>query len=450
MSGIMLNILGASFGGGVPVGYLAALTSPLGTAVERGNLALRDNTLIVTCSTSTGAGVVQLTALKLSLDADIVWQTLISDGADSPLPVQTAIDSAGNVVVAGEQFVSFNGFFMAFVVKFDSSGVLQWQRRILGNTKFNAVAVDSSNDIYCTGDGRLFSSTLVDVYMAKYDAAGAIQYRRNIGDTGTGAQEFSLGIAVDANNFVIAGEADAANRDALLLICTKAAGDTVNFTTRRDADNAGFQRGTAIVAGETDGVFYFGMNTHATTSAASKSTQVIARQVVGVGATWSTFFQAASTFNITVASLCMDPSNTHVYACGSSTNGVSTGVQLSKFNIATGDLVWQRSLFASAGAISGSSVKVDSFDNLYVSFTSSFNGANSAFVLKMPGSGAGAGNSVTLGGRTYTYAATTHTATSSFLTVGAFTRPNQTFTQASTVTTAAVGTSTLAITDEAL
>lgn len=450
MSGIMLNILGASFGEGVPVGYLAALTSPLGTAVQNGKLALRDNALIVTCSTSTGAGVVQLTTLKLSLDADIVWQTLISNGADSPQPFQTAIDSAGNVVVAGQQFVSFNNIFMAFVVKFDGDGVLQWQRRILGNTKFNAVAIDSSNDIYCTGDGRRFNPTLVDVYMAKYDPAGTLQYVRNIGNTGTVLQEFSRGIAVDATNFAIAGEAVVANQDALLLICTKATGDTVNFTAQRDAGNAGFQRGTAIVVGETDGVFYFGINTHATVSAASKSTQVITRQVVGVGATWSTFLEAASNFNVTVASLCMDPSNTHVYACGSFQNSVSTGVQLSKFDTATGDLVWQRSLFSSAGAITGTSVKVDSFDNLYVSVTSSFNGVNSAFVLKMPGSGAGAGNSVTLGGSTYTYAATTHTATSQFLTVGAFTRPNTALTETSTVTTAAVGTSTLAITNEAL
>lgn len=453
MSGIMLNILAASVGGGAPVGYLAALTNPNGTAVQRGILAMRDDVLAVTCATVTGAGVNQLTVLKLTLDAEIVWQTLISDGADGPRPNNLHIDSAGGVVVVGDQFVSFNNFRMAFVAKFNSSGVLQWQRRILGNSSFNAVAIDSSDDIYCAGEGRLFSASLTDAYMAKYDAAGAIQYRRNIGDTGGGGtrQETAFDIAVDVNNFLIAGAADDANRDAALFLCAKSTGNTVNLSLQKDALNAGYQQGAAIVAGEANGIFYYAVQTHVNTSPISKASQIISRQVTGVGVTWSTRLEASGSLSIVVSNLCMDSDHTHVYVSAGVSNASGLfGVQLSKFDAATGDLVWQRSLFPSAGSIIANSIQVDSLDNMYVSFTSEFNGVTSPFILKMPGSGAGTGNSVPFGGRTYTYAATAHAVTSSFLTVVASTLPNQLFTQSSIVTTATEAASTLTITDEAL
>ena len=96
----------------------------------------------------------------------------------------------GNVIGVGNfRF----GSYQAVIVAYNSSGTLQWQRRITNSgSSFSGVATDSSNNIYAvgTGDGS-------GVLIVKYNSSGTIQWQRSI--TG-GSLAGAYGITIDSTD----------------------------------------------------------------------------------------------------------------------------------------------------------------------------------------------------------------------------------------------------------
>jgi hypothetical protein len=123
----------------------------------------------------------------------------------------------------------------------------------------------------------------------------------------------------------------------------------------------------------------------------------------------------------------MDPSNTHVYVVGVTTNAAQTLTQvlINKWTTA-GSLVWQRSITSPTQDLSNPRIAVDSFDNIYVSFLSSphLNGLR-GLVLKMPGDGSGSGNFATIDGFRYDYVTTSLTTPADALTISTNSRGTQ-------------------------
>ena len=71
---------------------------------------------------------------------------------------KVVVDSSDNVYVCGESYTSGTG---ALIVKYDSSGTIQWQRK-LGGSSHSAngfgIAIDSSDNLYITGSIYYISS----------------------------------------------------------------------------------------------------------------------------------------------------------------------------------------------------------------------------------------------------------------------------------------------------
>jgi hypothetical protein len=455
MSGI-LNVLLTSFGGGpAPVGFFASITNPNGAEVSAPYLVIKSDQLNLSVGTS-ASGTTQLTVLRLALDGTVTWQTTLADGSDYPFGGGIDIDSAGNVVIAGGKYDSFNTIFTGYVIKLNSSGVVQWQRRINGNTQFYAVAVDASDSLYCVGTGNLFTTATSDMYVAKFDSSGTIQYRRNIGATST-FSETAYSVAIrSTSEFVMTGINGSGGfvfYDGHALTCSQSTGETVVGVTQRDPEGNKRQEGVAVVAGESSGVFYNAVQTYNTSFIGSA---VLIKYASNGAISWQQLLQNAnSSLDIVVNGVCMDASKTHVYVCGSmSVSGARVGsdVQLAKYDASTGALVWQRSLSSSVNNLylSGVRIAMDSSDNMYVTVRQSLDGVTSSFILKMPGSGAGVGNSVVLNARTYTYNATTNTATSAGLTGFSYSPTNSSNSQPILTPTATSSTGTLVVTEEAL
>lgn len=90
-----------------------------------------------------------------------------------------AVDSSGNSYVVGEGGGTPSGN-PVLVIKFNSSGTVQWQRRFYDTTPATGkgIAVDSSQNVYVTGMWRNPSDNINNLFVMKLDSSGTIQWQR--------------------------------------------------------------------------------------------------------------------------------------------------------------------------------------------------------------------------------------------------------------------------------
>jgi len=95
-------------------------------------------------------------------------------GIDRDYGVVPAVDSSDNVYVSGGTDSFGAGSWDAVLVKYDSSGVQQWYRTWGGSNEDNGrgVAVDSSDNVYLAGRTFNFGAGSSDMYLVKYGVDG--------------------------------------------------------------------------------------------------------------------------------------------------------------------------------------------------------------------------------------------------------------------------------------
>lgn len=119
-------------------------------------------------------------------------------GNNSDYGNKLAFDSSGNVYIAAQtKYVTDH----SLLLKYNASGVLQWQRQ-LGDTSFNGswtnIAVDGSGNIYCAGYSTVAGSA--DALFAKYNSSGTLQWQRRLGlNGGSYISEYGEGLTVDSD-----------------------------------------------------------------------------------------------------------------------------------------------------------------------------------------------------------------------------------------------------------
>lgn len=141
---------------------------------------------------------------KYDTSGTLQWQRTL-DGLSSEDSRSIAVDSSGNVYIAGFTNSQGAGSFDAFIVKYDTNGTLQWQRTLGDtNTEFAVgIAVDSSANVYITGYTGSQGAGANDVFIVKYDTSGTLQWQRVLGGA---SNDFGFGITVDSSgNVYVAG-----------------------------------------------------------------------------------------------------------------------------------------------------------------------------------------------------------------------------------------------------
>jgi len=450
MSGIF-NLVLASFGSGVsPVGLLASISNPTNADLEGPRITIRDDQLNLSINTNDGTPTIRkLITAQLSLDLEFIWQRSLSNDVNYPLANTVAIDSFGNVIAVGQIYDSSAAISRPYIVKFNNSGTIQWQQQLNIRATYNGIAVDPSDNIYTVGFTEQFGTGLYDIYVVKCSSSGTQQYSRYLG-TGGSPNELAYSVAIPNNTlFAVAGEAEMANLDATLWFLNQSDGTTSGATNQRDAAGAAAQRGVAVIKGETDGVLYYAVNGFNSTSVASPIYLALLKWTSSGGFVWQRNFQPATGFSLSNRCLAMSSDNSAFYAVG--TISSLADIQITKWGI-DGSLIWQRSISSTGANLSDASISVDSLDNIYVCFRSyaAVLGGIRTMVLKMPGSGAGSGQSVILEGIQYFYTTTAVTPTTTAFSIDTQTRGNGP-TAASTGTPSATSvTGTLALTSAAI
>jgi uncharacterized protein (AIM24 family) len=185
---------------------------------------------------------------KYNSSGSVAWIARIG-GASSDTANAVAVDSGGNVIVAGyftsTTLTAYNaggsafgttltnlGGLNTFIAKYNSSGSVVWLAKI-GGTLYDystGIAVDSGDNVIVSGyfssttltaynsGGGAFGTTLTklggqDAYIAKYDSSGSVAWIARLG--GTTADDAATGLAVDSSgNVIVAGYYDSATLTA--------------------------------------------------------------------------------------------------------------------------------------------------------------------------------------------------------------------------------------------
>ena len=168
-----LNFAGVS---GAPAGFVLTLNDT-STHERAHDIRIGSDGSIYGCGQTNASGCGD-TAFIFKADAsgNVEWQRyLCNNGAYYGM----TLDSSDNVIVTARS----SGVYAGNVVKYNSSGVLQWQKKLTESNHYvtpNDVGVDSSDNIYITGYLMLTSGG-IGTYrplVAKYNSSGVLQWFR--------------------------------------------------------------------------------------------------------------------------------------------------------------------------------------------------------------------------------------------------------------------------------
>lgn len=163
------------------------------------------NVYVTGWSESFGAGGADAFLLKYSDSGNLVWQkTWGGSGRDYAHDV--TVDSSGNVYLAGNTYVyGEGGYDDAFLLKYSSTGNLIWQK-IWGGSGFDwahDVSVDSNGNVYVTGSTYSFGAGESDAFLLKYSSSGNLDWQKTWGGI---FHEFAFGVNLDSSgNVYVAG-----------------------------------------------------------------------------------------------------------------------------------------------------------------------------------------------------------------------------------------------------
>jgi len=145
---------------------------------------------------------------KYNVNGTKQWQRYLSTTlSEQPANHGVATDSSGNVYMA-LQFT--DGVYPDLAIcKYNSSGSIQWQRKITQYSQIYATAVttDSSDNVYVLSYANGVGAGSYDWFIAKWNSSGTIQWQRALGTT---AADYAFGIRIYGDNMYICGRTSGA------------------------------------------------------------------------------------------------------------------------------------------------------------------------------------------------------------------------------------------------
>ena len=156
---------------------------------------------------------------KFSASLASVWNQTWG-GIANEIPYGVAADEAGNVYVAGETTSYGNGSADVFLLKYNAEGTRQWNKTWggAGADSARAIAVDRLGNVFIAGQTKSWGATNGDLVVLKFDSSGNLQWNYTYGGPGC---EMGAGISVDRYGEVVwvvgySTSWGAKGRDALL------------------------------------------------------------------------------------------------------------------------------------------------------------------------------------------------------------------------------------------
>jgi len=147
-------------------------------------------------------GFEEMFLFKYNSSGTLQWQRKLSLSGQQAFHSDVVLDSSGNVYAAGETDLNTLNDTHLTLVKYNSSGTLQWQKRLAASSPNEVglgVDVDSSGNLYVCGTTEQGGGGSRDLLLVKYNSSGAVQWKRALGAS---EADIGEGVAVDSSGNV--------------------------------------------------------------------------------------------------------------------------------------------------------------------------------------------------------------------------------------------------------
>ncbi len=130
----------------------------------------------------------------------VLWEKRLASGEGEVYIYDISADSQDNVIVVGRENLST---LVGFVIKLDKNGNVLWQRRHTGEyEELYSVAVGPSDSLYV--GGSTYNSPpndTSDIYVIKYNSSGTLEWKRQIQGTSFDEEWVSDAVVDDDGNY---------------------------------------------------------------------------------------------------------------------------------------------------------------------------------------------------------------------------------------------------------
>lgn len=345
-------------------------------------------------SGSEGPGNLSALITKYDSSGNLQWARTLGEAIANEVGYGIAVDSFGDIIACGYTGSEGQGGNDFFLVKYSSSGTLQWQRILGGvsNESPFSLSVDSSNNIILAGSSNSTSASM-DCFIAKYNQSGTLQWQKYFGGSDNDAFR---GVAVDSSDNIIAcgyGYDVGATRYSIYLVKYNSSG---SLQWQKDLEGSSLEHdigysmaldsiGNIIIGGSTAS-FGSGSNDIAVIKCNSSGTPLWGRVIGGIDTDVG--------FDV-----CVDRQN-NVVVCGyeRSTNTPIYNAVVAKYD-SSGTLQWKRSIGTGVGNFYAYGVVTNSYDSIILGLraTDPVTSSTNHMIAKLPSDGSGTGtyNSIT-------------------------------------------------------
>lgn len=165
---------------------------------------------------------------KLSSAGGIDFETTLASNASPEYINALAVDSSNNIYGVGLTRTQ-SSTPDAWLFKTNSGGTVQWERYIggSGGEFFRSVTTDSSGNVYAAGETDTgFSS--YQLLIVKYNSSGTLQWQRTFSYSG-GISQYESAITHHSNKIYVTARRGSGTETALVLVLPDDGSETGNF-----------------------------------------------------------------------------------------------------------------------------------------------------------------------------------------------------------------------------
>jgi len=392
--------------------FIETLTNSSGSSIN--NAICYDtlgNLYTIGYSPVSGGATQKALIVKYDSSGTVQWQRILGS-ASNEYGKGIAVDTSGNVYICGIS-TDTSGFSYGFAAKYNSSGTLQWQKRYgvttgTYQTYFNSITIDSSGNSYVTGNSNNHPTTATGyTVIVKYDTSGTLQWQRSLDGS---ASDTANAIGIDSSNNVYVGlySNGISGSDYYNVVVKYNSSGTLQW--QRSLGSSGINSFIYGIAVDTSG------NSHLIYSYGPNGTDMgIAKYNTSGTLQWQRSFGGAG--YEPGNGIAVDGSG-NVYGIGYSGAIGSNDFIIVKYDI-SGTLQWQRNLGVNTKTDVGYAIAVDSSSQSYAVTGYANNGTDpTVLIAKFPTDGTKTGT-YTVGSDSFVYATTSLTSSTTTMTSAA-------------------------------